>query len=201
MNWRRRKKEDKDSKDRDEWDEWNAWDDYWFEDDFFRDFEEHFRQMRAYMNEMFKKAMRGEVIPPEKGGPIVYGWSMRVGPDGKPQVREFGNVRAFSPFRREGVRPLGEGVREPLTDVLESDDEVTIIAEMPGIDKEDIELEMTDDVLVLTVEKGPRKYYKEMKMPMDVDVNNAIAKYNNGVLEIKLKKKSKKKKGKKIKIL
>ena len=29
-------------------------------------------------------------------GPIVYGYSMTIGPDGKPNIQEFGNVKSFS---------------------------------------------------------------------------------------------------------
>ena len=32
-------------------------------------------------------------------GPIVYGYSMTIGPDGKPRIREFGNVKPTSAGR------------------------------------------------------------------------------------------------------
>lgn len=32
----------------------------------------------------------------EEMGPFVYGYSMTIGPDGKPKVREFGNIRSPS---------------------------------------------------------------------------------------------------------
>ncbi len=35
-----------------------------------------------------------------KVGPIVYGYSMTIGPDGKPHVREFGNVKSLGNDRK-----------------------------------------------------------------------------------------------------
>ena len=51
----------------------------------------------------------------ERSGPFVYGYSMTVGPDGRPKVREFGNVRF--PFSGKGLftRPFISSEREPLT--------------------------------------------------------------------------------------
>ena len=70
-------------------------------------------------------------------GPIVYGYSMTVGPDGKPVIREFGNVkRGPSKEWKEAI----SDTREPLVDVVEGDKEVRVIAELPGAKKQDIEL-------------------------------------------------------------
>ena len=80
------------------------------------------------------------------------------------------------------------GVREPLTDVCEGENDVTITAEMPGIEKDHIELETGDDFLVIKVEKGSRRYYKELPLNVKVAPGSARARYNNGVLEITLGK-------------
>jgi HSP20 family protein len=70
-------------------------------------------------------------------GPFVYGYSMTIGPDGKPRVREFGNVR--SPLARFGLgssnRPLISSAREPLADITTTDKGVKVILEMPGVNK------------------------------------------------------------------
>jgi len=52
-------------------------------------------------------------------GPIVYGYSMTIGPDGKPQVREFGNVKASNSTKigqYVGAKPQISAEREPLSD-------------------------------------------------------------------------------------
>jgi len=205
--WRR--KEDRDranAEGPEDWEREDPFDDPFFDmqSDLFHDFDDQFRRMRTYMDAMMEKAASGEARNPDQGGPFVYGWSMRVGPDGVPHVQTFGNVR---PKAMRGGRELtagnegagdddGEcsacspeamvmpGVREPLTDVCEAENEITITAEMPGIEKDNIELETGEDFLVIKVEKGSRRFYKELPLNLKVAPNSARAKYNNGVLEI-----------------
>jgi HSP20 family protein len=184
-------------------------------DDMFRDFDDQFRRMRAMMNSMMERAAQGELRQPQEGGPYVYGWSMRVGPDGVPHVQTFGNVqnpamkggRALPGMaERQGEQAgpecgsFGPGVREPLTDICADDGNITVTAEIPGIEKEDIDLETGDDFLIIKVEKGDRKFYKELELPSKVVAGSAKAKYNNGVLEITLQKAPGEKKGTRVQV-
>jgi HSP20 family protein len=91
-------------------------------------------------------------------------------------------------------------VREPLTDVCQDEKSVVITVEMPGIDKDSIELETSDESMVIKVEKGNRKYYKDVKLPARVKPSTAKAKYNNGVLDITVEKEEQKKAGTKVKV-
>jgi HSP20 family protein len=189
---------------KDEEDEGDIFDE-WFDDisrrwafpftsDIFDEFEEQFRRTQQYMNRVFREAMSGKLPSPEKGGPYVYGWSLRVGPDGKPHFQEFGNVP------RTGSAPQQLESREPLVDVIEGKNTISVTAEVPGVDKKDIDLEITENTLIIKVDKDKRKYYKEVELPCEVDANSAKASYQNGVLDIELKKAKPKKKGKKISI-
>jgi HSP20 family protein len=123
-------------------------------------------------------------------GPFVYGYSVKIGPDGKPEIREFGNVK---PSR---MGPLVKEEREPLVDVIETDGEVHVVAELPGVEKKDIKLHGTEDLLTISVDTPQRKYYKEVQMPAKVDVKRAKTEYKNGVLEVKLPKTKEEKKPK-----
>jgi HSP20 family protein len=126
----------------------------------------------------------------------VYGYSIRIGPDGKPIIKEFGNVKpeAF------GERALSEE-REPLVDVMEDEDKVVIIAEIPGVKKEEIDLKGDGKRLVIKVDGEQRKYYKELELPDNVEFDKTEATYNNGILEIKIPKtKEPKKQEKKIEV-
>lgn len=115
-------------------------------------------------------------------GPFVYGYSMKVGPDGKPEIREFGNVKPGL----EGPKVKEE--REPLVDIIESNGEIHIVVELPGVDKEDIKLRGTETTLTISVDVPQRKYYKEIKLPARVNVKEARTMYKNGVLEVKIPK-------------
>lgn len=152
---------------------------------FFTEFENEIEQMNDLVNRMMQ-SMGKE--------PQVYGFSIQVGPDGIPNVERFGNVI-----------PVGKDrdVREPFTSSLvnEKKNELNITAEMPGINKEDIELNATEKEIIIKADSNARKYYKFIKTPDSVDPDSAVAKYNNGVLEITFKfKDMKKPEGKPIKI-
>lgn len=165
-------------------------------DAFFSDFS----GINEMMNELMKSAFSGK-MKVEGGKPFVYGFSMRTGPDGKPVVEEFGNVKPGVVPGAKGIRPVLSDAREPLVDVLERDKDIIVIAELPGVKKEDIDLEVTENGLEIKVDTPDKKYYKEVALPCGVKEDATDASYNNGVLEVKLKKvECKKLKGKRIEI-
>jgi HSP20 family protein len=59
---------------------------------------------------------------------------------------------------------------------------------VPGVTKEDITLNATEDRLTISVDTPKRKYYKEVALPEKVDPKTAKASYKNGVLEVTLDK-------------
>ena len=119
-------------------------------------------------------------------GPIVYGYSVTIGPDGKPVVREFGNVRSGAGKPWKAVQDK----REPLVDVVSSDKEVRVIAEMPGVNKEDINVTVNAKSMTISVDSGERGYHKELDLPGVVDPKGARSTYNNGILEVTIPLKS-----------
>ncbi|MHA1917017.1 MAG: archaeal heat shock protein Hsp20 [Candidatus Ranarchaeia archaeon] len=134
----------------------------------------------------------------EKQGirPFVWGFSASTDQDGKIHFRPFGNVQADP----QGNTEIKES-REPLVDVTEEENEIVVIIELPGVTREDIELNSTENQLTVKVETEYRKYYKDVKLPSEVVAESAKARYKNGVLEIRLKKiETDKKEGKKISI-
>lgn len=166
----------------------------WWSEDFDNIFSEMEEFMERQLNELSEKApedlIREKVLPSgakvKQWGPFVYGYSMTVGPDGKPQIREFGNI---TPRTSRGRPSLDvKEKREPLADVVSSNGEVQIIVELPGVEKKDIKLRGTEDSMTVSVDTPERKYFKKLDLPMKVDPKKAKSKYNNGVLEIILKK-------------
>jgi HSP20 family protein len=131
-------------------------------------------------------------------GPLVYGYSVTIGPDGKPVVREFGNVKPM--LGTAGGGPQLTSEREPLADVVTTDKEVKVVVEMPGISKEDIKVNAFDNkVEISTSEKAERKYHKIVDLPPDADIDSVKSNYRNGILEITFSKKERPK-GKEIKV-
>ena len=132
-------------------------------------------------------------------GPFVYGYSVKIGPDGKPVIREFGNIKPGP--GREGEPPLNlQDRREPLIDLIEEDDKIKVLAELPGVEKEDIKLYVTRDTLTIDVDTPERRYRKELDLPFEIDDKSAKSTYQNGVLETVLTKKKRTGRGTQIKI-
>ena len=185
----------------------------WNFNDLFREFDEMRNQMERTFSEPFKnienrvpKELVKEYETPEGGkvrevGPIVYGYSMTIGPDGKPNIREFGNVK--SPFAGRGLfeQPSISSEREPLVDISSTDREVKVIVEMPGIKKENIKINAYENTVEITSDDPQRKYHKVIDLPPEADIETVKSLYNNGILEIVFnKKKQTKSKGKEIKV-
>jgi HSP20 family protein len=177
----------------------------------FGDMDKFFKEMEEMMENEFRKLsekaprelVRERTLPDgtkvNEWGPFVYGYSVTIGPDGKPQFREFGNVK---PEGRMGSPRINvKDKREPLVDVMTTNGNVKVIVELPGVEKKDIKLHGTENTLTIIVETPQRKYYKEVKLPTKVDPKKAESTYKNGVLEVVLlKEKGEKPKGEPIKI-
>ena len=148
------------------------------------------------MNNLYRGTLKGDFGTAQESSPKVYGWTYKMGIDGRPIFQEFGNVPR-TPLSKPEELP---GSREPLIDVQETDKHITVIAEIPGVSKEDVDLEVTNESLIIRVENPERRYYKEVKLPDEVDQDCGDAKFNNGVLSITLNKLKPKKKGKKLKV-
>ncbi len=115
--------------------------------------------------------------------PLMYGFSMRIDPNGKPHIEQFGNLRA-TPERLE----LAD-VREPLVDITQSDKEVTLTAEMPGVDKKDIKINAAKGILEISTTSKSNPYYKSLELPAGTDEKSAKASFNNGILEVRVARK------------
>jgi len=161
-------------------------DDDW--NDLFRSFDDDFDVMRERMDRLMEAAIHGT-----GNDPLVYGFSMRTGADGRPVVQEFGNVP-------RGGAPPDASCREPLTDVSEEGDRVKVIVELPGVDKQDIDLRSQDRELTISVDTERKKFCKRLELPCDVREDSAVAEYRNGVLTVVMDKSSPQPKGKKIDI-
>jgi HSP20 family protein len=115
----------------------------------------------------------------------IYGFTVKVGlGNDKPRVEPFGNIRRDE---KSGHTVVQE-VREPVVDVLEEEDHVLVLAEMPGISAETVQIEVHDDLLTITAEQGDKKYRKEVLLPGIFDRKKMQVTCNNGVLEIKCRK-------------
>ncbi|MGZ7133359.1 MAG: archaeal heat shock protein Hsp20 [Halobacteriota archaeon] len=142
-----------------------------FFDDFFG---EGFDEL---MEQMLRDLQEGK-----QAKPFIYGFSMTQHPGEAPEVREFGNIQPF------GRSVKMEDERKPLIDVMETTDEVHVIAEMPGVERTDVQLDTTESRLDIKAQNEFRKYSESVELPVKVDPHSAKATYRNGVLEVRLKR-------------
>lgn len=75
-------------------------------------------------------------------------------------------------------------------DIHEQPDELRVIADLPGVDKQDIKLKCDGRVLMISAESDRRQYDERIELPARVDESTASASYNNGVLEVVLDRQS-----------
>jgi HSP20 family protein len=128
----------------------------------------------------------GEFNVPGLGekGKGIFGFSIRTMAGGESQgvtVRPFGNIHKT----KEGMTV--EEDREPVVDVLEEGNMIRVIAELPGVSRDDIVYQLAGDVLTIST-KGERQYHAEVLLPDSAEPEGIESSYNNGVLELKLSK-------------
>ncbi|NIM25102.1 MAG: Hsp20 family protein [Nitrososphaeria archaeon] len=111
-------------------------------------------------------------------GPFYYGYTMTIGPDGKPVVKEYGNVKPE-------LAPTSN-LREPMVDSIvdEKEKKVKLVAEMPGVEKSDVKIVVKDKLVDISAEHGEKKYHVNVPIKYKVDENSAKASYKNGILEL-----------------
>jgi HSP20 family protein len=168
---------------------------------FFSDVDRMIDEMEKEMAEFFKEME--EELPKDKAtetvlpdgsikreiGPFVYGYSVKIGPDGKPVVREFGNMKPD--YSSEAKKPYSlQDAREPLVDVIEEPDQIKVVTELPGVEKDEIDLYATSRSLTINVSNPQRRFYKQLDLPAEVDESSASSTYRNGILETVLRKKA-----------
>ena len=112
----------------------------------------------------------------------VYGFSIKVGLGGREtRVEPFGNIRKDEATGQTVVQE----VREPLVDVFEEEDHILIVAEMPGIEEGDLQVDTRGDILTLTAERGEKKYRKEILLSQRFVRKSIKVSCNNGIVELR----------------
>jgi HSP20 family protein len=158
------------------------------------EFDKLFKKMsRSFLNldDLFEEVKSTGTV----SGPFYYGYTMTVGPDGKPVVKEYGNVRP-------GLLPTSD-TREPLVDIIIDDKEklVKLVAEMPGVEKKDVKIVVDGKTINIDAERGEKKYHAKVPIKHKVDENSVKASYKNGILEIVFKlQEEEKPKGKTVEV-
>lgn len=148
-----------------------------------------FRRLVEEMQRNMQEALKEFGKDPSKS--FVGGFSVKIGPDGKPTVNTFGSKPTVkSPLPGAGIPTLVADEREPLTDVIDEGKRIAITMEIPGVSRADIDLNMTETELEISVDNEKRKYHKLVRLPAKVDPSTTKATYTNGILDVTVQKAS-----------
>lgn len=119
--------------------------------------------------------------------PFFYGFSVSRHPGEEPEIREFGNVfpDGDENDELESVKQqFRVNERKPLIDVFEINEKIHVVVELPDVEKEDINLNVTETLLELDAQTEVMSYSESIELPSSVDPDTAKATYLNGVLEV-----------------
>jgi len=118
----------------------------------------------------------------KKGMKGVFGFTINSAGGGSPTVETFGNIK------KTPAGPKVDEEREPITDIFNEEKEIVIIAEMPGIEENEIVIDLKGDILEIAATGKNRTYRKELLLPVKAVKKNLKHKFTNGILEIRITK-------------
>jgi len=135
--------------------------------------EDEFEEMRKTINRMLKDAFEGKLGVFRE--PFIYGFTARS----RDAARAEGGQKAIQ----------GEEVvaRDPLTDVILTEEAVYVTADLPGIQDEGLSTRIDGRRLIVEAE-GERRYYSAVDLPHDVDPGSIQTTFRNGVLDIAIQR-------------
>ena len=148
-----------------------------------------FENLEKLMDDLMRTFQEDEHLKADKAQ--VFGVSIRISKDGKPIVQELSNALKPKPQMQ---------TREPLVDVRSDAENVFVIAELPGVRKEELDIRL--DGLKLSIgADSAEPFFKQIALPFQVLEKPLKTSFNNGILELVfLKKKAVERKGKRIDI-
>ena len=148
----------------------------------FNDIYEELEKLGDLIDETVQKAFENssEKTPVRRNR--IQGFSIKIGPDGKPRIREFNSRQP-----RQNELELSDDP-EPLVDLIDEGETLVVLAALPGVNKDAIDLRITENCLTVSVDAADFEWYEELRLPTRVDPKSACASYKNGVLEVKVNK-------------
>jgi len=159
-------------------------------DDFQDIFDDVDKLYQRFAKRMFRELE--DIEDAIKSGKLEGEWDIK--PIEEPNVKgfiargrfEFGNKS--KPKTVTLPKEIPQETREALTDVFQDETNIRLYVELPGVEKTDIKLDVSQG----KAEIRAKNFYKVVDLPtVDVEADKAVANYKNGVLEVTIPKKKK----------
>jgi len=158
------------------------------------DFEDIFDDVDKFYQRLTKKMFKEmeEIEEAIRSGKLEGEWNIKSieEPGVKGYIArgrfQFGKPQESLPLKTLKLpKQVKNEIREPLTDVFEDKDNVKLYVELPGVEKDKIQLNVTDG----HAEIKAKNFYKVVDLPTkDLESDKAVANYKNGVLEVTISK-------------
>ncbi len=141
-----------------------------------------------------KRAVNNEYKPQNGVTGFAAKWGIGPNPNqerpGGPPLSPFS--RPPAPYSSNSVSTADPAatVREPFLEVHDETEQgqILVIAELPGVDEAHLQIEIQDDVLIIRGEGATFRYEKETLLPAIVQPEPHSRQFQNGLLELRLKK-------------
>ena len=118
--------------------------------------------------------------------PFSFGFNMAFGPDGKPIMNPSKNIQRKT---RPQIKKTPPPEQELLVDIFEEEgNQIVVVCEVPDVEKKDIQLQASGKELEISAENtlSGKKFHKVIPLPKEINPNYAKARYQNGILEVRL---------------
>lgn len=111
----------------------------------------------------------------------VYGLDFSI-INGRPMMREWGNI----PSPITGQMPLSKKKSEGGIEFIDNtaENKGKVIAEMPGVKKEDFQLTYREGQLRIDATGETKEFHENTTIPIPIDTDTIKATYKNGMLEV-----------------
>jgi len=152
---------------------------------------EEVRDRLEELREKLKQAGGKEVLSDEEWRRGEMSISGHIKTGGLLGEREYHIGTAGAPTGGRGRERVSEPPEaiEPPVDIFQEDQQIVVFAEVPGVELEDLELKVGDEVLSLSAKPSARRsYQKQIELGSQVDPNSLQATCRNGILEVRLKR-------------
>lgn len=114
-----------------------------------------------------------------------YGVKIKLGPSGMDNIDNIKDLNTIF-NKQESTKK----VVVPVTDIFEEKDSVTIVSELPGVLKEDVELEFDGNAVTLNAARNNTSYSKKITLKFTPDLKSVVESFHNSIYSVVIKKKN-----------
>jgi HSP20 family protein len=142
-----------------------------------KEFERMIRQIERMIRNSIRESSRNKNRNDDS---FVHGFNVKIDSEGNARIKEFNGY--------PGHNKKYKTEREPVVDVIEDKNDVSVTIEIPGVKKEDVDLNVVDNIFEIKLSNPLNRFHKKIALPCKVKPETTEAVFNNGLLDVVIKK-------------